>query len=541
MNDIDRIAGMLQDESIDKQIAAAIVLGELKAKAPKVMEGLEKLLGSSIPALQRHALDTLSRLGSKRMLPKIFPLLTSTSAEVRRAASAAVASVGEEGVPAIRERMATAGADERRALDAILAELGGSEAFSALLSGLDTSDQEAAKAAALAVRHEVKRADARQRKSYLAQTEKFLKQKKTLASPGATAAALKILGYLEDEKGVATLLEYAQAKDQPTAVRQEALIALRFAAHNAGAADASKVILALVDAAEADDRALAQTALHTLCTMELPPKVVRRFASLAAHPDPERARFAIEQLGRQPGAEAAEALVEIVCKRDRRRAELAAEGLAGREEAVPALAKALLETEDADRAWLLRKVLGPLAKKIKPALREQLLEAALEKLAASERGWEAAYDVARDADPAATTAARPPRARKREKGNNDHKAVAVLRLLCRGDHASPDDRYRLASHELVRSRRDTSATARAADEGLKHLEELLAKGFDVLASLRKDRALGLEELYYVGFHFAEKRLPLGAEVLAEVAKKGGRTKLAKMAKSKLELAGPVTA
>ena len=61
-------------------------------------------------------------------------------------------------------------------------------------------------------------------------------------------------------------------------------------------------------------------------------------------------------------------------------------------------------------------------------------------------------------------------------------------------------------------------------------------GFDVGKALKKDRVLELDHLYYVGFHFTEEGHPLGEELLEEVVKKGGRAKVAKMAKNKLALA-----
>src|SRR6185437_9824666 len=150
------------------------------------------------------------------------------AARARRAATAAIRSVGEDVVPLIRTRLAAGDVATRRALDAILADLGGKDAFSTLLQGLATAEGEAAKAATLAVRQRVKDAGARERNSYLAETEKYLKKNKD-GSPSAIAAALKILGYLEDPSAVPTLLAYATAKDQPASVKQEALIALRFA------------------------------------------------------------------------------------------------------------------------------------------------------------------------------------------------------------------------------------------------------------------------------------------------------------------------
>ena len=535
MNDVDRIVGLLGDEAIEKRIAAAIVLGELKSKGPLVVEGLTFALESGVALLQHHALEALARVGAKKALPKIFPLLASRDDAVRRSASRAIASVGEEVVPAIRARMTSATPEERRALDAILADLGGKDAFSALLGGLAGSDAEAAKAAAIAMRQRIKEADGRQRRSYLSETERFIqKERKAKGSDSAIAAAIKILGYLEDEKAVPTLMEFATSAKEPPTVRQEALIALRFTLGDK--ADAPKVVEALLECAESPDRTLAHTALHTLgsLTLHASANVTRRLEKLVVHPDLDRARFVIDQLGRQGGAEAAKVLVKVLCSVDRRRAELAGNALSGKEEAVALLAKALLETEDADRGWMIRKVLSPSAKKLGAAVRKQLLDAAIAKIGDAERGWEAMLDVVREADPdAAADALRALATKLRKK--QDEKAGTVLRLLCKTDRATDDDRYALASLDLAKGHHDTRPAARAGDEALRQLGLLLNRGYDLASALRKDRAVGPEAMYYLGFHFVEEGHPLGKELLGEVVKRAGRAKVAKMAKNKLSL------
>lgn len=535
MKEVDRIVALLEDESLEKRIAAAIVLGEIKAKGPEVTDGLMSLALSEVPAVQRHALEALAKVGPKRVVSKIFPLLGRGSDEVRRAAARAIASVGEEIVPVIRTRLATAEGDERRALDSILADLGGKDAFTALLSSLTAGDGNSAKAAAIAVRQQVKSADARQRKSYLAETERFLKQqKKAQGSAETVAAAIKILGYLEDEKATEVLLEYAGDDQQPPLVRQEAIIALRFALTNKSQAPA--VVPALIDAAAATDRTLAQTALHTLGSLTLSATHAKRLEKLLHHPEIERARFVIEQLGRQKGADAAKLLVQVIATQEKRRAELAAAALAGNEDAIPLLAKALLEAEDADRAWMLKKVLHPVARKIPAAIRKQILGAAVERLAEREAGWEALLEVARDADSEAAGEALRELAAKLKRGKDKNKAIPVLTVLARSGLAAPEDTYTLAAIELAKSTKDVRPTARSGDDALKLLNGLVTRGFDVAGALRKDKSLGLEDLYYAGFHFAEEGHPIGNTLLEEVVKKGGRTKLAKMAKNKLSLA-----
>jgi hypothetical protein len=452
---------------------------------------------------------------------------------VRRAATAAVVSVGEEVVPLIRARMGQAAADERRALDAVLAELGGKDAFHTLVTGLSSANAEAANAAALAMRQQIKAADGRKRRSYGTEIEKFLeKQSKAGGPPTAIAAAIKILGYLEDEGAIPTLLSYAKSAKEPAAVRQEAFIAMRFALKDKAPA---KVVEALVDAAESPERTLAQTALHTLGSLDLPQGLAPRLQRLVGHSDPECVRFVLELLGRQTSADALGVLVDVVATSDKRRAELAAQMLSGKEAAAPLLAKALLASKDADRGWLLRNVLRPLAGKVPPASRKLLLDLALKRLGDGERGWEALLDVVRDADPDGVADALRALAAKLRKSGTMDKALTVMRILCKSERATDEDRYALVSLELGKSSRDTRPASRAGDEALRMLASMLGRGFDVAKSLKKDKALGLDELYYVGFHFAEEGHPLGEELLEEVVKKGGRAKIARMAKNKLEL------
>ena len=226
----------------------------------------------------------------------------------------------------------------------------------------------------------------------------------------------------------------------------------------------------------------------------------------------------------------------MLTRLDRRYAEAAANALVGKEDAAPVLARALLETQDGDRAWALRNVLRPLAKKLPVALRKELLAHATERLAAGERGWEAALDVVRDADPDAVSDALRAMAHKFARARNAEKAESVLAVLTKGERSLPEDRYLMASLALLKSPLETRPGARKADIALRLLDELAKSGFDLSRALRKDRNLDLEHLYYVGFHFVEVGHPAGRELLEDVRARGGRAKVARMAKTKLEAA-----
>jgi hypothetical protein len=539
VSEIPKIVALLAEDALEKRIAAAIVLGEIGARQASVVNALAGLLESGDAVLQRHALGALAKLGAARVLPRLFPLLASGDGEVRAAAASAIASAGAEALPEIRSRMTAADPVTRRALDGILASLGGKDAFGALLEAIGAGDAQEANAAALAMRQRVRQAGPAERKVYLAQTQRFLEaQRKKGADARAVAAAVKILGYLEDARATETLLAWAADEKAPAAVRREAVIALRFAGASPGPL-ASRLAAVLLDAARAEDALLAQAALMTLGGLRLSADHEKKLLRLVDHPELERSRFVIERLGAQRDADAGRLLAGIVARTaDRRRAELAARALEGNGAAAQPLARALLEVEDADRAWLAAGVLRGIAEHVSAAARTQLLESAMARLEAGDAGWEAPLAVARQADPAAASDALRKLAeklRKSKAAGKAERAVAVLSVLCHGDGAEDEDRYRLAAMSLASpgARRGT----RAWDEALASLERLSDRGFEVAAALRRDRAVAPEVLYQAGFQLAERGHALGAEILRDVAERGGRTKVARMAKNKLKLIG----
>jgi hypothetical protein len=537
-NPLDRIASMLSDEAPERRIAAAIVLGELGHKTGPVVDGLTAMLAQEGP-LARHALDAFTRLGiAQKALDRILPLAGSRDPEVREAAIGAVASVGEGVVKRVRARIDEAGPIERRSLESILTKLGGKEAFGALLDQL-TQSAEGARSVAVEMRAQIRAADGTTLRSYRAQLEAFLtKHGKDPERQDAVAAAVKVLGYLEDDRTTPLLLAYARDPKKAAAVRQEALIALRFAL---GKKEQSKVIDALVKAAEEEDRTLAQAAIMTLATLELSPKVAERFVGLARHRDLSRANIAIQKLGSEPSETATSALVEVLTSGDGQRGELASDALRRKLEAdakgvVPLLAKALGEADDPEVARRLKNLIHPHTDLLSTKECGALLRNAEKAIEDGRGGWREAIDVAMKRDPKSTQKILRGIAESLRKKKKRHGEREMLLVLVRADQATNEDRYRLASLELQDSKLDTRPAARQGDAAIRTLERLSRTDYDVVGALRKDRSLTPEQLYYVGFHFVESQSSLGEDILGEVVAKAGRTKIGKAAKNKLKLA-----
>jgi len=553
-----KLIALLAHEAPERQIAAAIVLGELGASDASAVAALITAAGTQHPTIQRHAIEALGRLQAVKALPAILAALGARDEGLRRSAITAAIGFQDAAVGPVRERLAAATDPlERRALEEILGRVGGKDAFSALLAALDTTDAEASRAAALAVRQRIKAASARERSGYLAQVTKLLERQSASAARretktgtpeatgnGLTMAAVKILGYLEDPAAVPVLLGYARDARAGEALRQEAVVALRFT--SAGAA-AARVAPVLLDIAEKGPASLARTALYSLASLDLPPALAKRLGALAASAEPERALLALERLGRMPHAEAGHELARLLARTaDRARAEAAAAALSNHPEATAALATALLETTDGTRVALLVKLLLPRAAALcagtaaEKKLARALLEAAIERAKQPGPEGQALLPLARALDSGAladglrAAAARAARARvlprakpRRDTPQPAEVALALLRRLGHSAEATPQDGYALAIAELGAGHRD---------EALAIFRQLLDRAFDLPAALRRDRQLDAEARYQIGFQLADQRHPAAEEILGDVAKPG-RGKAAQMAKAKLKSAG----
>jgi len=533
-----------EDQPLAKRAAAAIVLGELGDSSAPVIDALGALLRQELAALQRPAVEAIANLGAgATVLEDLLPLLGSRDAEVRRAASEAVATAGASVVPKLKARLVEAPPPERRAIEGILSRLGGKAAFGLLLERI-REDPEGARAVAATLRKQVESADARERRTYRAQAEAFLTEHGGDPNAAtAVATAVKVLGLLEDAATLPMLVSLVRSEDHRPMVRTEAALALRFAL-GLPKKQRSKAVDALARAMVAHDRTLAQSAMLTLDAAPFDGTVAEAFGAAARHADITRANLAIRKLGNEDDAGAAEVLAELVARGDRQRSELAADALQARFEEgadpAPLLAPLIAAFSDIghpERATrirgLVRPHLGLLDAKGKRALRKAAVQGVLDDA----RGWRDAMRLAFEADPKGTAKALREEVAKARKGRKKERESALLAALTREHAATPEEQLRVAVLALAQSKLDTRPAMRERDHALQLLDALDQAGVEVAKALVKERSVELEQLYYVGFHFAEEGATLGEELLEHVAKKAGRKKIGKAAKNKLRLMG----
>lgn len=519
-----QIVAMLGSGRPELQAAAALVLGELGAKAPAVVQGLCEAARSESESVRIAALEALTALASPKALPCLLEALAG-SAATSQAAARAIAALGEPAIPDLQEKLKGAPPWAAARINEVLAQVAGKKGLSALLDGFVGQDKESVVKSSLLFRHELKAVDPKEKKALYPQVTRFLESKKAAGSDEATLGALRILGYLEDERALDTLVEFAKAK-RASAVRCEALIALRFALGTRR--DAPEVASVLVKLLGDPDKAVARTALDTLGNLEPPPSAIPAIERLALGEDTELATVATVRLG-MLGPKAAASLVRVVLAAPEARAQQALSALGESEEARAALVEAVLEPQSDAECARLSRLLQPHARRLsKPAI-ASLSRAARSRLKRSLASAEPLLAILGLADPAELATLLREEAAKA----SAERARELYSALLKSDRAKDDDRLALARLELVHSKLDLAS--RSSDPALELFSALARRGIPLADELAADKKLTPEHRFYVGFHLAEivgLAREIGHEVLVDVAK--GKGKLAKQAKAKLK-------
>jgi len=518
MDAVGKIVALLSDESPRKRIAAAVVLGELGVKSPAVISALSAAARDEMPPIAEPAVEALGKLGAKAALPALLEALERK--ELARAASAAIAALGEDALPALRDRIAAASPEVRALVSGLLPAMRGS--FAMVLEGLRGQPWEAVSKLALSVRQSARGAPAGERQAMAKQAAAFLR--KIRDDDSAMRGAIKILGYLELPQTAAPLLPYLSSK-HPPAMRVEAVTALRFALSSKPAAKPLRALLKLLEDADA---LVARAARDTLTVVPgVPPQ---ELATLAASGAGELALWAIERL-RALGA--SRELARLALGGDRSRADAAVRALAALPDTGPMLAAALAEAKSEPAAHALAEALERVKLSEKEIARLRSAGAAMlrKNLAVARRQLE----PLRRAHPQEWAEV----LRKASAGSKDAaRAEAILEWLARSPWATPQDRYAHASLLLRRSALDAHPRARQADPALIELEKLAADGFALAQTLMRDKSLGDEARHHAGFHLVEHQAPevraAGVSVLEELASRG-RGKVARAARNKLAL------
>jgi hypothetical protein len=520
------------DHPSDMRCAAAVILGELGLRDAEVTHAVCDGLADPDAAVRMRLLTAVGQLRIEPALPQLLKKIEEGGDESERAALAA-AKLGAKATKALQDLMHHVAPGLRRRIAGALAAAGTASAGSAAMGALLDSDPGVVDAAARSLSAEIPAMPDAARRALADHLLDLLKgAKKARLAPPSESAVIRLLAALADSRAESWFWERIQP-GHPVEVRAAALQGI---GKSVEAPVKDRLKRLLVCAADADFR-VAAPALMLLRDLEVGDRQLADWLPLFDAPDVAGRRLALEKLGDRDTTAVAEALLRQLRHPDRALRADALSHLAKLAAGRTALAEALLAADSPDAAWTLARTQEPFVGAYDAGLRERLFAQACEYLEAGDRRADPLLHLLRTAD------ARGLRDRVEERGlalrkkKQYDKALGYLRLLTRDPACGAAVRLEAAACALKVSTRDLSAEARAADPALQQFSRLIDNHeAETLAFATKAKWLGPEELFYLGFHFAEKERAekkFGGEMLRQVVKRSPRSKLAKDAKSKL--------
>jgi HEAT repeat protein len=532
-----KLVQLLQsDRPSDLRCAAARVLGDLGNRAPEIVRAMRGLLDDPNAAVRLQALHALGDLRIEAALPELLARVREGGEEAEAAALAA-ARLGARGTRALQGLMGGVAPGLRRRIAAALAAGGTASAGTAAVAALLDSDPGVVDAAARSLLTELASLTTAQKRALADQALELLPARSSTALPTASETALlRLLTALGDRRTEAAFWSRL-APDRPAEIRAAALQALGTLPVPK---DKSKIRVLLQSACDPDFR-VAAPALMLLNALPSARRPAGDWLPLLEAPDPAARRFAMTRLAGADTAPVAAALAMQLQHPDPALRTEVVQQLGRMKHGREALARALLAAPSADEAWRLARAQSPFAPHYPPALRQRLFQQGCRLLEDDDRRAEPLLFVLREVNPRAVRDQLEARALALRKKKDYAKALVYLRLLGRDPACGEAIRFEFAACALRVSERNLSGEARAADPALQQLARLVhSHETDPADRLKQARWLQPEDLFYLGFHFAEgdsQERTFAADALRLLIRRSPRSKLARNARSKLRSAG----
>jgi HEAT repeat protein len=522
--------------AFEMRLAALKVLGEIAtAKERKVVNTLLTTLEDSDQDIRIAAIEALGRIQAEEALKPLEDLVRQGGAELEPAVHAA-SLLGARGARQMGKIMHEVSPGLRSRIAAVLAKSNTGGALVVTAQGLLDEDAKVIEATARSLAMEVPAYTSPQRNALAKFLIESLHAKKI--APKSEAALLRVLSALHDAK--ADEIFWSRIVPPYAAdVRAAALQALG----NANGAPTEKRLQALLTCAREKEFQIVAGALMILKKVPVNAKNSKHWIKLLEAPDVATRRFAVEKLHGVESAEVAAALMIQMRHPDRNLREAALKSLLSFAGGRAAILDELLTTDDIERAWFLAKALVPSAQQLSAVQRTKAFTQAAKHHDKDDRRAAPLLFFLRTMDHAWTRDQIEAKAVELRKKKKYLQAISYYRLLAQDPACGEATRFELAATGLKESARDLSADNRSNDPPLHQFARLLQDpAFDLIGHVTRAKWLDAEDLFYLGFHFAEqshRAKDFGKHVLEMVIKRSPKSDLAKQAKRKLKSAGLV--
>jgi HEAT repeat protein len=516
-------------DSTEIRRCALRVLGTVGSKDGKVVKTLLETLTDPEQDLRIAAIETLGQVQAEEALKPLEAFARQGGPELEPAVHAA-SLLGARGAKLMGKVMHEVSPSLKSRMAAALAKSNTANALVVTAQGLHDEDPKVIEATARSLAMEVPAYTPPQRHTLAKFLIESLGVKKIPAR--SEAAMLRVLSALREVKAEEMFWARILPPHAPD-VRAAALQAL-----GGAAAATEKRLQALLTCAGEKDFQIVAAALMMLKKVPVNAKNSKHWIKLLEAPDVATRRFAVEKLHGVESAEVAKALMVQMRHPDRALRDAAMQTLLSFPAGHAAILEELLATDDLERTWFLAKALAPSAKELTAAQRTKAFTQAAKHHDADDRRAAPLLFFLREMDHAWTRDKLEVKAQELRKKKKYAEAISYYRLLAQDPACGEETRFELAATGLKESTRNLSPDDRNNDPALHQFARLLQNpAFDLIGHVAKAKWLDTEDLFYLGFHFAEqthRAQEFGKQVLEIVCKRAPKSDLGKQAKRKLK-------
>ncbi|MBM4257689.1 MAG: hypothetical protein FJ147_17580 [Deltaproteobacteria bacterium] len=530
---------LAHEGNIERRCAALLVLGALKLEDDAVIKVVNATLAHPNALLQGYALRYVEEVHPKASLPTLLPLLEATDKETSEQALRLVSSFGQAAVRPLVQQAKGANRVWLMAAARALCTIRGKAAWQGLMQVLVHGDPEVNKTVCDLTAMTVKDLEGKEFEFLFTEVESFANELNGAEQRTAIIAAIRILGILGRPQSRKWLIGFV-SPEQPHLVRFHALVALL---HCLRGQDLLKgefaKLIPLLEEKEFSDT--VRLTLDLLDAHEMPAEYQPTLSRLLESPHLAVQKFALRKMGEFASPAAVKTLVQQLNDSDAARRDAAARSLQKIPAARASLTKEFLTCDNASKAWTIAEILPTYEGKWRRDTIDDVWKRLQDALEEEDRIHGAYLHFLKQVDAEYAYSQFATRGAQLKKSKKYREAIRFLTPLREFPTFASEEKFVLAIAQLKLHPQDVTSVTARHDPALDLLADLhRSSAFPVLDTLKKEKGLDPEDLFYIGFRFAEggsEVRSLGEDILEFVADRHGRTKVGKSAKNKLKLLG----
>jgi HEAT repeat protein len=535
---IDDLLKLVREGTIERRCAALLVLDALQRQEPQIVEAAGQILSQANPVLKDYALRYFEDARPKASITFLLPLLEETDKELQERGVRLLTSFGQATIRPLAQS-ALNGSRARQINSArVLLAIRGQAAWKELFHILAQNDVECNRTVCDSFSPILRELEGKELESFYSECEAFAQSLDEQTQRSALISAIRLLGQVGRPQARQWLFRWVGAEHHPS-LRFHALVALLHCLRDQKLqkSEFAKLLPILEEPEYAD---VLRLTMELLDAQTLPEDAQSTLSRLVDNPHIPAQKFALRKLGEFESPAVVKTLLQQLGDMDVARREAAGRALRKIPTARAALTKEFLQCTDARKAWAIAEILptyeGKWRKDQLDSLGERLRAAIEEE---DDRLRDAYLHVLKNADAELTYSQLATRGAQLVKAQKYREAVRFFSPLKEFATFAPEDRFRFALAQFKLHPHPLGPNAHRQDATLDAFADLYRSStFPLLESLKKEKALEPEDLFYLGFCFTERigsDRVLGEGLLEFLAEKYPRAKLGKSAKNKLKL------